>query len=120
MYASKDKVRAVIVSGGFRIEGDLHILAGTRLTDALNSKGKDFFPVTDATITRVGETEPLYAVLSGYQVTENDGTLSLSFVSLETSREWLNQLLKDLLPANAIRLPSNASRYAGIIRLLLE
>jgi S-adenosylmethionine synthetase len=67
-----------------------------------------------------GETEPVYAVLSGYQVTENDGTLSLSFASLETSREWLNQLLRDLLPGNTIRLPSTASRYAGIIRLLLE
>jgi S-adenosylmethionine synthetase len=67
-----------------------------------------------------GETEPVYAVLSGYRVTEDGERLSLTFMSLETSREWLNQLLKDLLPSNTIKLPSNASRYAGIIRLLLE
>jgi len=67
-----------------------------------------------------GETEPLYAVLSGYEVTEDGETLSLTFVSLETSREWVNQLLKDLLPSKTIKLPSNASRYAGIIKLLLE
>jgi hypothetical protein len=37
-------------------------LAGSRLTDALNSKGKDFFPVTDATISVVGSEEPLHRV----------------------------------------------------------
>ncbi len=67
-----------------------------------------------------GETETICAVLSGYEVTEDGEKLSLTFASLETSREWLNQLLKDLLPANAIKLPSNASRYTGLIRLLVE
>jgi len=67
-----------------------------------------------------GETEPLYAVLSGYQVTEDGDQVSLTFTSLETSREWLNQLLKDLLPSNTIKLPSQASRYAGIIKLLVH
>jgi hypothetical protein len=67
-----------------------------------------------------GETEPLYAVLSGYEVTEDGEKLCLTFASLETSRDWLNQLLKDLLPGNVIKLPSQASRYAGIIRLLLQ
>ncbi|MFB3902238.1 MAG: hypothetical protein ACE15E_02190 [Acidobacteriota bacterium] len=67
-----------------------------------------------------GETEPIYAVLSGYQVTEDGDRLSLTFASLETSRDWLTQLLKDLLPAKTIKLSSNASRYAGLIRLLVE
>lgn len=62
MYSQKDRLHVVMIVRDLRIEGDLHILAGTRLTDALNSKGKDFFPVTDATITRVGDAEPLYAV----------------------------------------------------------
>lgn len=62
MYSQKDRLHVVMIVRDMRVEGDLHILAGTRLTDALNSKGKDFFPVTDATITRAGETEPLYAV----------------------------------------------------------
>lgn len=62
MYTQKDRLHVVMLAQGLQIEGDLHILAGTRLTDALNSKGKDFFPVTDASISKVGDTEPLYAV----------------------------------------------------------
>ncbi len=50
MYTSKDKVRCVIVSGNWRIEGDLHVLADSRLTDSLNSKAKDFIAVTDALV----------------------------------------------------------------------
>jgi hypothetical protein len=62
VYTQKDRLHVVMLAQGLQIEGDLHILAGTRLTDALNSKGKDFFPVTDATITKVGEAEALYSV----------------------------------------------------------
>lgn len=50
MYTSKDKVRCVIVAANWRIEGDVHVLAGSRLTDALNSKAKDFIAVTDAVV----------------------------------------------------------------------
>lgn len=52
----------VILTQGMQIEGDLHVLAGSRLTDALNSKGKDFFPVTDARICRIGSSDVLYSV----------------------------------------------------------
>jgi hypothetical protein len=62
VYTQKDRLHVVMLVQGLQIEGDLHILAGTRLTDALNSKGKDFFPVTDATISKVGDAEPLYSV----------------------------------------------------------
>jgi hypothetical protein len=54
MYSQKDRLHVLILSHGLQIAGDLHVLAGSRLTDALNSKGKDFFPVTDATITVIG------------------------------------------------------------------
>jgi hypothetical protein len=60
MYSQKDRLHVRILTRGLEVEGDLHVLAGSRLTDALNSKGKDFFPVTDATITVVGAEEPLY------------------------------------------------------------
>jgi hypothetical protein len=62
VYTQKDRLHVVMLAQGLRIEGDLHILAGTRLTDALNSKGKDFFPVTDANIAKIGDAEPLYTV----------------------------------------------------------
>jgi hypothetical protein len=62
MYSQKDRLHVVILIGTLQVEGDLHVLAGSRLTDALNSKGKDFFPVTDATISTVGVEEPLHRV----------------------------------------------------------
>lgn len=49
-FVSKAKVRVVAVVDAWRIEGDMHILNGSRLTDAINSKSKDFIAVTDASI----------------------------------------------------------------------
>ena len=62
MYSHKDRLHVVILTRGMQIEGDLHVLAGSRLTDALNSKGKDFFPVTDARICQIGSEDTLYSV----------------------------------------------------------
>jgi hypothetical protein len=50
MQTKKDKTRVVMHVGEWRIEGDLHVLAESRLTDALNSRSKDFLAITDATI----------------------------------------------------------------------
>jgi hypothetical protein len=50
MMVSKAKVRIFAVVDGWRIEGDLHVLSGSRLTDAINSRTKDFLAVTDAQI----------------------------------------------------------------------
>lgn len=50
MYTSKDKVRCIMVASTWRIEGDVHVLAGSRLTDAMNSKAKDFVAVTEAVV----------------------------------------------------------------------
>jgi hypothetical protein len=60
MYSQKDRLHVLILARGLEVQGDLHVLAGSRLTDALNSKGKDFFPVTDATISVIGAEEPLH------------------------------------------------------------
>ncbi|TLM81667.1 MAG: hypothetical protein FDZ75_07795 [Actinobacteria bacterium] len=40
----------MIAAANWRIDGDLHVLQGSRLTDALNSKAKDFIAVTDAVV----------------------------------------------------------------------
>lgn len=50
VYTSKDKVRCVMVAGTWRIEGDVHVLEGSRLTDSMNSKAKDFIAVTEAQV----------------------------------------------------------------------
>jgi len=55
LYTSKDSVRVMLITKDHRIEGDMHILEGSRLTDALNSKGKDFYAITEAKIWRVND-----------------------------------------------------------------
>ena len=50
VYTNKDRVRVVIITSVCRIEGDMYVLSGSRLTDALNSKSKDFFAITDAKV----------------------------------------------------------------------
>lgn len=61
MYASKDRVRVVVVTNLYRIEGELHVLAGSRLSDSLNSKSKDFLAMTDAKVYRVDGEDALYS-----------------------------------------------------------
>jgi hypothetical protein len=53
VYTNKDRVAVVIVTALHRIEGEVYILSGSRLTDALNSKAKDFLAVTDARVYRI-------------------------------------------------------------------
>lgn len=60
VYTSKDKVQVVVISGALRIEGEMHVLAGSRLTDALNSKANDFMVVTDASVYSLDSGELLY------------------------------------------------------------
>ena len=50
IIVSKEKVRVIAVVDGWRIEGNLHVLSGSRLTDAINSKAKDFLAMTDCLI----------------------------------------------------------------------
>ncbi len=62
MHTSKEKVRCVMVVDGWRIEGDVHVLSGSRLTDTLNAKPQGFFAVTDAVISDLASGEVLYTV----------------------------------------------------------
>ena len=50
MYTDKDQIAVVMIVNGWRVEGEMHVLAGSRLTDALNSKSKDFLAVTNAKV----------------------------------------------------------------------
>lgn len=59
MYTNKDSVKVMIVTKDHRLEGVMHVLEGSRLTDALNSKGKDFYAITDAKIWRVDDDKLL-------------------------------------------------------------
>lgn len=50
VYTNKDRVRVIVATAVYRIEGEMYVLSGSRLTDALNSKAKDFFALTDCKI----------------------------------------------------------------------
>ncbi len=60
MYTSKDRTRCVIITAGWCIEGDMHVLAGSRLTDSLNSRSKDFLALTDAVVSDAVTGAELY------------------------------------------------------------
>jgi hypothetical protein len=60
VYTNKDRVNVVIATPVYRVEGEMYVLAGSRLTDALNSKAKDFFAITDAQVFNVNTGELLY------------------------------------------------------------
>lgn len=50
MHTNKDKIQSVLLVDTWRVEGWMHVLAESRLTDALNSKSRDFLAITDAAV----------------------------------------------------------------------
>lgn len=50
VYTNKDQVRVSIATSVYRVEGEMYVLTGSRLTDALNSKSKDFFALTNVQV----------------------------------------------------------------------
>ncbi|MCE5203359.1 MAG: hypothetical protein ABFC80_04840 [Coriobacteriales bacterium] len=57
VYTKKDTVRVMVITKDHRIEGDMHVLEGSRLTDSLNSRGKDFYALTNARIYKIASDE---------------------------------------------------------------
>ena len=55
VYTNKNMIRVMIITKDHRIEGEMHILEGSRLTDALNAKSKDFYALTAAKIWGVSD-----------------------------------------------------------------
>ncbi len=62
MYTQKTKMRVVICTSLYRVEGDMYLVPGSRLTDIVNVKTKDFFPITDAKILSPTEDKVLYTL----------------------------------------------------------
>ena len=50
VVTKKETIRVMIITKDHRIQGDIHVLEGSRLTDSLNSKNKDFYAITNATV----------------------------------------------------------------------
>lgn len=55
VYTKKDTIRVMIITMYHRIEGEMHVLEGSRLTDSLNARGKDFYAITDARIYNISD-----------------------------------------------------------------
>lgn len=60
VYTNKERVKVTIATTMYRIEGEIHVLSGSRLTDALNSKVKDFLVVTDAKVYDITGNQLLF------------------------------------------------------------
>ncbi len=50
MYTEKQSMRVMICTSLYRLEGDFHVLPGSRLTDVVNVKTKDFIPLTNVRV----------------------------------------------------------------------
>jgi hypothetical protein len=72
----------------------------------------------DARVHLRGEVEPIDLVIVGYELREQAGTLVLRYEDLKTSRQWLSQLLLDLLPDRNIKLPPQAARYSSLLKMM--
>jgi hypothetical protein len=55
--AKKDPVKVTIFTRDHRIDGTMYVYHGGRLTDTLNAKTKDFYPITDAKVYRLDTGE---------------------------------------------------------------
>ena len=57
----KDRLLVVILTRDYRVEGEVHILPGTRLTDFVNSEpGDDFIAVTNAEVFQLSKTTDVF------------------------------------------------------------
>jgi len=60
VYTEKQKIRVMMCTSLYRIEGDMYIIPGSRLTDTFNVKTHDFFPLTNVKIMHSLEDKVFY------------------------------------------------------------
>ncbi|MDO8885879.1 hypothetical protein [Candidatus Oleimmundimicrobium sp.] len=73
MYTEKQKIRVMMCTSLYRIEGDMYIIPGSRITDMFNVKTHDFFPLTNVKVTHSVEDKVFYEV--GYAAIHRDSVL---------------------------------------------
>ncbi len=54
-YSTKEQIRVVVYTQSCRLEGDIYVYPGSRLTDMLNVKAKDFLALTNVVIKDLKE-----------------------------------------------------------------
>lgn len=71
----KERIRVTICTSLYRIEGEMYMLPGSRLTDLMNVKAKDFLPVTDVTFYHPYENKVFAKV--DFAVVNRDSVLAI-------------------------------------------
>ncbi len=61
-YTKKERVRVMICAHSYWVEGDMYLIAGSRLTDLINVRAKDFFPITNAKVIDPRDNKVLYEI----------------------------------------------------------
>jgi hypothetical protein len=63
LFVNKDKSQVVIFTASHRIEGEIHVYSGSRLTDFMEAKTNyGFMAVTNATVFPLSGDKALYSV----------------------------------------------------------
>ena len=61
MHAKKEKLRVELYTASYRLAGNLHIFAGARLTDIMQSREtQSFFALTDVEVYDITSTQLLF------------------------------------------------------------
>ena len=62
MHANKEKIRVEVYTVLHRIEADLHIFSGARLTDIMQSREtQSFFALTDVVVYSIGSGKEIFS-----------------------------------------------------------
>lgn len=72
----------------------------------------------DITLDLKGEPAPITIHLGNYEFVEQNGKTCLRIDRIETSREWINTLVRDCLPKERRTFPLPRS-VAGVVSMLL-
>ena len=62
MKKTKDRFKVVIITDRCRVEGEIHVRPGERLTDFMNATGGPFIAVTSASVHTLAEGGQSYSV----------------------------------------------------------
>ncbi len=56
----KETKRIIAFTSNFKVEGDIHVHIGARLSDYIETLTKSFIPLTRVIIYKIGEDKPIH------------------------------------------------------------
>lgn len=87
---------------------------GTMTTLNIDSKSRSI----NLSLNLKGEAAPIEFQIHEYEVVERDGMAFIRIGQIETSREWISQLIRDYLPEDRRTIPIPGS-IAKAVKLVL-